>query len=57
MTFHEAPASTRIESIEETGAYAIAIRFSDGHDIGIYAWPWLRTLCTEKLPPTVERRG
>ena len=30
--------------IHEMGAYAIAIRFSDGHDTGIYTWDWLRRI-------------
>ena len=25
--------------------YAIRIIFSDGHDTGIYSWPYLRQLC------------
>ncbi|MHC5026651.1 MAG: gamma-butyrobetaine hydroxylase-like domain-containing protein [Planctomycetota bacterium] len=42
-----APASAeglRAESAELVGNYAIRIRFSDGHDTGIYSWRYLREL-------------
>jgi DUF971 family protein len=29
---------------ELVGNYAIRIRFSDGHDTGIYSWPYLRSI-------------
>ena len=32
------------ESAELVGNYAIRIRFSDGHDTGIYSWPYLREI-------------
>lgn len=32
------------ESIEFVGNYAIRIRFSDGHDTGIYSWEYLREI-------------
>lgn len=32
------------ESAELVGRYAIRIRFSDGHDTGIYSWQYLRSL-------------
>ena len=31
----------RIEAIEPVGQYAIQLRFSDGHDTGIYSWDLL----------------
>lgn len=31
-----------ILSIEPTGHYAIRILFSDGHNTGLYSWPYLR---------------
>jgi DUF971 family protein len=31
----------------EVGAYALAIRFSDGHDTGIYTWDWLRRIAPD----------
>lgn len=42
--------------LEEVGAYALLIRFSDGHDTGIYRWTWLRTLCPTE-PPLGPKRG
>lgn len=33
-----------IEHIEAVGHYAIKLRFSDGHDSGIYSWTYLRDL-------------
>ena len=32
------------ESAELVGRYAIRIRFSDGHDTGIYSWRYLREI-------------
>lgn len=34
----------RAESIELVGHYACRIRFSDGHDTGIYSWRYLRSI-------------
>jgi DUF971 family protein len=36
------PDDIRPLSIEPVGNYAIRIRWSDGHDTGIYSWPTLR---------------
>ena len=33
-----------IEAIEPIGSYAVALRFDDGHDTGIYAWDFLYRL-------------
>jgi DUF971 family protein len=33
-----------IEAIEPVGSYAVMLRFSDGHDTGIYNWEWLYEL-------------
>ncbi len=33
-----------IEEIIPVGSYAIQIRFSDGHDTGIYSWDYLKDL-------------
>jgi DUF971 family protein len=44
------------EGIYEMGAYAIAIRFSDGHDAGIFSWSWLRQIAPE-TPPKGLKRG
>ena len=52
------PASdgVEIQSIHEMGAYAVVIRFSDGHDTGIYTWDWLRSLAPQ-TPPTGYKTG
>lgn len=34
----------RAESAELVGQYAIRIRFSDGHDTGIFSWDYLREI-------------
>lgn len=34
-----------ITAIEPVGNYAVRIRFSDGHDTGLYSWDWLQQLC------------
>lgn len=34
----------RAESAELVGNYALRIRFSDGHDTGIYSWGYLRAI-------------
>ncbi|QLH40407.1 MAG: DUF971 domain-containing protein [Defluviicoccus sp.] len=33
-----------ITGVEAVGAYAIRIRFNDGHDTGLYTWDWLYRL-------------
>jgi len=33
-----------IANIEEVGAYAVKLQFSDGHDTGIYSWDYLYDL-------------
>jgi len=42
------PASStgplRADAVEPVGHYALRIRFSDGHDTGIYTWRYLREL-------------
>jgi DUF971 family protein len=37
------------------GAYALAIRFSDGHDAGIFSWTWLRQLSPQTEPVGLKR--
>ena len=32
------------------------LRFTDGHDSGIYTWSWLRRIALE-TPPLGEKRG
>jgi len=40
-----AQGALRIDAVEPVGHYALRIRFSDGHDTGIYTWSYLRGLC------------
>lgn len=37
--------NVQFNDIQAMGHYAIRIIFSDGHDTGIYSWPYLRELC------------
>lgn len=37
-----------ITGIEPVGNYAVRIRFSDGHDTGLYSWDWLYELCQQR---------
>lgn len=37
--------SVAITAIEPVGRYAVRLRFSDGHDSGLYTWQYLRELC------------
>lgn len=39
--------AVNIAAVEPIGHYAVRIRFSDGHDTGIYTWVYLRTLHNE----------
>lgn len=39
----------------EMGAYALGIRFSDGHDAGIFSWTWLRQLAPESEPAGLKQ--
>lgn len=50
IRYAEFPDTIRAAELHEMGAYALAIRFSDGHDAGIYAWPWLRRLAFDSGP-------
>lgn len=39
------PADVRPESVALVGAYGLRIRWSDGHDTGIYTFEQLRAAC------------
>lgn len=39
------PEDVRAEHIALVGSYAVRIRWSDGHDTGIYTYEWLRDHC------------
>jgi DUF971 family protein len=57
VEFHP-PADPQIgiEGMAEAGAYALHLRFSDGHDSGIYTWVWLRQLAPQS-PPEGYKKG
>ncbi|GAB5499225.1 MAG: DUF971 domain-containing protein [Pseudohongiellaceae bacterium] len=37
-----------ITAIRPVGNYAIRLDFSDGHNTGIFSWPYLRELCLDQ---------
>ena len=37
----------KAEGAELVGRYAIRVRFSDGHDTGIYSWEYLREIAPQ----------
>ncbi|HEY0566317.1 MAG TPA: DUF971 domain-containing protein [Terriglobales bacterium] len=43
LPMYKAPA--RPEEVIPTGRYAIAFRWNDGHQHGIYSWEYLRSVC------------
>jgi len=38
-----------IVEMQLVGSYAVKIRWSDGHDTGLYTWAHLRRLCEENV--------
>ena len=42
------PLDVHPVKIEGVGRYAIQISWSDGHDTGIFSWPYLYQLCVER---------
>jgi DUF971 family protein len=56
IAYKPAPETTTIAAIWEVGAYALGVRFSDGHDDGIYTWSWLRRIAYEN-PPVGAKHG
>lgn len=56
VRFQPADESTEISSMYEAGAYALHIRFGDGHDSGIYTWEWMRRIAPE-TPPEGKKTG
>jgi DUF971 family protein len=55
VRFADHPEDLKIDLLAESGAYALHIRFSDGHDSGIYSWTWLRTIAPESPPHGLKR--
>ena len=41
--------NVRINHIESVGNYGLKISFDDGHDTGIYTWPYLQALGENKV--------
>jgi DUF971 family protein len=37
-----------ISAIKPVGNYALQLVFDDGHDTGLYSWPYLYQLCVER---------
>ncbi|MEM6996632.1 MAG: DUF971 domain-containing protein [Myxococcota bacterium] len=56
VRFQPPEKSVEISEMYEAGAYALHIRFGDGHDSGIYSWEWLRRIAPE-TPPEGEKTG
>lgn len=44
----------RADAVEPVGHYALRIRFSDGHDTGIYTWKYLRELGAQHGKPATK---
>ena len=40
--------AVNIASIEPVGRYAVRLVFDDGHNTGLYTWPILYELCSER---------
>ena len=51
-----AGADMRAAKLWEVGAYALGVRFSDGHDDGIFTWSWLWSI-SEESPPLGPKHG
>lgn len=51
-----AGAGSELDAMWEVGAYAIGLRWRDGHDNGIYRWDWLLAIAPER-PPVGLKRG
>lgn len=47
LRFRAPAPGVAIAEVHEVGAYALGIRFTDGHDTGIYSWAFLRRLATD----------
>ena len=50
VKFLDAPTDTTVAGLFEIGAYALGIRFHDGHDNGIYTWEWLWKISPQAAP-------
>jgi DUF971 family protein len=50
VKYLNAPDDTTIDGLFEIGAYALGIRYQDGHDAGIYTWEWLQKISPQSHP-------
>lgn len=39
------PGRYALKGIQQIGNYALKVSWEDGHDLGLYTWEYLRTLC------------
>lgn len=46
-TLQTGKINVTITDIKPVGNYAVQFVFSDGHDTGIYSWPYLHELCVK----------
>ncbi len=53
MRFKEPGPGITLVAADEVGSYALGMRFSDGHDGGIYTWSLLRQLAEGRDPSRV----
>ena len=56
VKYQPAADTTALEEMWEIGAYAVGLRFSDGHDKGIFHWRWLRAI-SPGTPPQGLKTG
>ncbi|MEE9382609.1 MAG: DUF971 domain-containing protein [Nannocystaceae bacterium] len=61
VSYLATPTSATATGLEEVGAYAVRIKFTDGHSTGIYTWTWLHRLSPDSEPNGLKygefRRG
>ena len=47
-TLQSGKMNVNISAIKPVGNYALQLIFDDGHDTGLYSWPYLYQLCIEQ---------
>ncbi len=53
----QVPEDLGVEGAELVGNYALRIRWSDGHDTGLYTWEHLASLCRCTRCERKQRQG
>jgi len=48
----DAPADIALASLNPIGDFGLQLCFADGHDRGIFPWPYLRELSAASTPPS-----